>query len=141
MTILRWVLVLPGALLAPIILVLVLDLCMGLLSLTDTRWSFSFEKGFLGLIVEYFIVGTIFVFSGSLIAPGSRKTVATLLASLFYLLLFVQIIVILFFREAVVSLSPIAYGFAGALGATSALRTILRNPNRGIRDWYELLRN
>lgn len=124
---LRWVLVLPTALLVPTIIIAGLNLMLLLVGLVDWRWSFSLDKSFMGLVVEYAFFGLISIYSGVLMAPFAKKAVAIVLASLFYIYLGVQIYVVVTFSEAIVSSLPVVYGIVGAAAASYAVFQVFRD--------------
>ncbi|MDP3989129.1 MAG: hypothetical protein Q8P93_02750 [bacterium] len=127
---LRWILVLPAAAVLPTAIIMLLDLMMFFTGLVDSRWSFSSEKSFLGLIVEYAFFAAFFVFVGVVTAPAHKKTVAMVLASIFYLYLGLQLFIVIFDSDLIVisgALTPVIYGFASVVAASFAVRAVFRD--------------
>jgi len=129
MLIFKWVLVLPVAILSPLVLITGLKVAMLILGFADWRWAFSNESSPLVLMVEYALFAAVFVLAGVFTAPSNKRTAAVLLASVFYLYFFAQGFVILLFPEMIEGWFPIVYGFSSVIAASLATRAVFRDEN------------
>ena len=127
MSIFKWILVLPVAILSPLVLITGLKVAMLIVGFADWRWAFSNESSPLVLMVEYALFAAVFVLAGVFTAPSGKRTLAVLLASVFYLYLFAQVFIILLFPEMIASWLPIVYGFSSVIAASLATRAVFKD--------------
>ena len=125
--IIRWVLVLPTSILAPVILITAFRLIFFGLSMLDWRITPPDERGLLGLLVEYAGLAVLFVWAGAFMAPTKKKATSLVLAGFFYLYFFFELFLVISFPESSPDRLPILYAVTMVIAASVAARMVFKD--------------
>ena len=142
LTILRWILVLPSAVIGPVVVVMLLKLLIAFIGVTGDITGglgptifFENEQGVLYLIFEYGFTAALFVIIGTYTAPDYRKVVSVILGSFIYAYFVLQVVLVVLHHENLVSTFPIVYGIAASIGASIAIWSVFEKPDAELVDW------